>query len=242
MNGISDKKSEKLRNKAYRDAFVRARVKIGIPYQIRALREQRGWSQGELGAKARKPRNVISRLENPESSGNTIRTCLEMASAFDVALLVKFVSYSRFLKEFEDVSPDALEVPSFVNDPGLTGTVQPRIGKLLSNVVNTITEIGDINALSRASGCGYQINLTVPANTIFPQASDNAWQNHFVSVLAAPKINQGYFPGRIEAPKQNVPVVGMSHVGEQYTPVEPVWVSNGPDYSEPALITGHETR
>jgi hypothetical protein len=39
-----------------------------------------------------------------------------MAAAFDVALLVKFVSFSRFLREFEDVSPSALEVPSFCDD------------------------------------------------------------------------------------------------------------------------------
>jgi len=119
VNGLSNRKLERLRDKAYRDAYVRARINIGIPHQIRALREQRGWSQAELGRRAGKPSNVINRLENPESGGNTIRTCLEMASAFDVALVVKFVPYSRFLKEFEDVSPKALEVPDFTSDPGL---------------------------------------------------------------------------------------------------------------------------
>ncbi len=126
MSSLSNKKIEKLRNKAYRDAYVRARIDIGIPHQIRALREQRGWSQSELGRRSGKPANVINRLENPESGGNTIRTCLEMAAAFDVALLVKFVSYSRFLKEFEDVSPSALEVPSFCDDHFLSVDLQYR--------------------------------------------------------------------------------------------------------------------
>jgi transcriptional regulator with XRE-family HTH domain len=98
---------------------VRARINIGIPHQIRALREQRGWSQSELGRRTKKPPNVINRLENPESGLNTIRTCLELASAFDVALIVKFVSFSRFLNEFQDVSPQQMEVPSFCNDPFL---------------------------------------------------------------------------------------------------------------------------
>lgn len=109
---------EKLRNKAYRDAYVESHIKVGIPYQIRALREQksRKWSQRELGKRCGKQANVISRLEDPEYGGHTIRTLLQLASAFDVALLVKFISYSRFLKEFEEVSPSALEVPSFCDD------------------------------------------------------------------------------------------------------------------------------
>lgn len=139
MNGISDRKIKKLCDKAYRDAYVRARINIGIPHQIRALREQRGWSQSELGRRSGKPSNVINRLENPESGGNTIRTCLEMASAFDVALLVKFVSYSRFLAEFEDVSPQGLEVPSFTCDAGLDGSLQSN-----SNVSNTPTYTLDV--------------------------------------------------------------------------------------------------
>lgn len=118
MNGVSNKTIEKLWNKPYRDAYVESHVKIGIPYQIQALREQAGrkWSQAELGRRTHKPANVICRLEDPEYGRPTIRTLLEVASAFDVALLVKFVSYGRFLTEFEDVSPEALEVPSFTND------------------------------------------------------------------------------------------------------------------------------
>lgn len=137
MNGRLNRTVEKLQEKAYRDAYVEAHVKVGIPHQIRALREQeeRKWSQAELGRRSGKPANVISRLEDPESGGNTIRTCLEMASAFDVALVVKFVSYSRFLQEFEDVSPKALEVPSFASDPGLTQTPKPD-----SNILNAVVE------------------------------------------------------------------------------------------------------
>lgn len=135
MNGRLNRTIEKLQDKDYRDAYVEAHVKIGIPHQIRALREQEGrkWSQAELGRRSGKPANVISRLEDPESGGNTIRTCLEMAAAFDVALLVKFVSYSRFLREFEDVSPQALEVPSFTSDPGL---IHPAGEEFPSNISN----------------------------------------------------------------------------------------------------------
>jgi hypothetical protein len=142
VNGRLNKTVEKLRDKAYRDAYVESHVKIGIPHQIRALREQedRKWSQAELGRRTHKPANVICRLEDPEYGRHTIRTLLEIGAAFDVALLVKYVSYSRFLREFEDVSPPALEVPSFTSDPGLVGSFHP--GSNISNALIGILEPG----------------------------------------------------------------------------------------------------
>lgn len=240
MNGRLNRTIEKLQDKAYRDAYVEAHVKVGIPHQIRALREQeeRKWSQAELGRRSGKPANVISRLEDPESGGNTIRTCLEMASAFDVALLVKFVPYSRFLKEFEDVSPEALEVPSFSNDLGLTRTIQPGSEKYFSNVVNAIAEIKDTHGLPHVyvSRPENQIALRTPANNIFLLASDNAWANPFAYAVASPKIDQGYFVGRTEPRKQNLVVVKIPRAEEHETPIEPGWATIGRDYSEPALI------
>jgi transcriptional regulator with XRE-family HTH domain len=156
VNGRLDRTIEKLRDKAYRDAYVEAHVNVGIPHQIRALREQEGrkWSQGELGERCGKPRNVISRLEDPTYGGYTIRTLLQLASAFDVALLVKFVSYSRFLKEFEDVSPSALEVPSFCDDrllfvsPQYVQNVQVSHVENLQQAQEGVTVINTLNATS----------------------------------------------------------------------------------------------
>src|SRR5437667_10357884 len=101
----SKPKQEKLKEKAYRDAYVRERIRIGLPYQIRALRQQRAWTQEELGRHAQKPQNVISRLEDPDYGKLSLQTLLALASAFDVALLVTFVSFGRLLREFETLSP-----------------------------------------------------------------------------------------------------------------------------------------
>ncbi len=122
----SFKKLQKLKVKQYRDAHVRERIRIGIPYQIRALREQdgRNWTQAELGKRVGKPQNVISRLEDPNYGKLSIQTLLEVAAAFDVALLIKFVSYSRLIGEFEDVSQKALEVQSFEEDMHLQELTQ----------------------------------------------------------------------------------------------------------------------
>src|SRR5713226_7367760 len=126
MNATSRKKLIlKLKNKKYRDAYVSAHVRNGNAYQIRALREQQGLTQGELGKKARKPQNVISRLEDPSYGKASIPTLLDLAAAFDVALLVKFVPFSKLLKEVEDLSPEALSAKSFEEDQFEEETATP---------------------------------------------------------------------------------------------------------------------
>jgi transcriptional regulator with XRE-family HTH domain len=87
-----------------------------LPFQIQAIRNQRGWSQEELGDKAGMRRNAISRLESVEYGNLTINTLLRLARAFDCGLLVKFVPFSRLVGEFEDVSPSGLTVDEFEDD------------------------------------------------------------------------------------------------------------------------------
>jgi hypothetical protein len=103
-------------SKTFRDSYVHEYVRNGIPFQIRAMREDRRWTQGELGVAAGKPRNVITRLEDPNYGKLTIKTLLEMASAFDVALLIKFIPFSRLLREYDDTSPAALTARSILRD------------------------------------------------------------------------------------------------------------------------------
>ncbi|MGH9469196.1 MAG: helix-turn-helix domain-containing protein [Terriglobia bacterium] len=112
--------ADRLKEKAYRDSCVREHIRVGIPYQIRTLRQQKGWTQKELGDRLGKPQNVVSRLEDPSYGKLSLQSLLDLASAFDVALLVKFVSFGRFLGEFKSVSPQALAVQSFSEDVSLS--------------------------------------------------------------------------------------------------------------------------
>lgn len=109
---------KKFEQKEYRDAYVEEHVKTGLAYQITALREQRGWTQTELGDRmGGKPQSAISRLEDPNYGRYSLSTLLEVASAFDVALDVKFVTHRTFLERNKDVSKKSLEVASFDEDP-----------------------------------------------------------------------------------------------------------------------------
>lgn len=102
--------------KDFRDEYVAEHVRSGIAYQIAALREQRGWSQARLGTVSGKPQSVISRLEDPDYGRVNVQTLLEVASAFDVAVLVKFIPFSLFIDCVEDVSSKNMYVASFNDD------------------------------------------------------------------------------------------------------------------------------
>ncbi|MEO5859883.1 MAG: helix-turn-helix domain-containing protein [Pyrinomonadaceae bacterium] len=76
-------------------------VQNSIPSQLRHLRQEREWTQDDLGKATDKPRNVITRLENPNSNVPNIATMYEMALGFQAGLLVKIVPFSELLREFE---------------------------------------------------------------------------------------------------------------------------------------------
>jgi transcriptional regulator with XRE-family HTH domain len=121
ISSIGKKLLEKLQRKAYRHAYLAQHVRRGIAYQIRAMRDQRKWKQGTFAQSLGKPQSVVSRLEDPDYGKVTLQTLLEVANVFDVALEVRFVSYSTFICNTRDVSIPSMRVPEFKSDLGLMG-------------------------------------------------------------------------------------------------------------------------
>lgn len=116
LESPNDLVQQLINDKTFRDAFVYEHVKRVIPYQLRAMRKERNWKQGDMGKAVGKPRNVINRLENPNYGKLTLKTLFEIASGCDVGLLVKFVPFSRLLKEHEDMSFEALSAASVTDE------------------------------------------------------------------------------------------------------------------------------
>ena len=107
----------------------------GLAYQLRGMREARGWSQEEVASKADMPQTAISRLESTNYGKPTITTLKRMAKVYDVALVVRFVPFSHLVNWVSGtpyieygLSSDAIEVPSFEeeieNDPVFSGAPQ----------------------------------------------------------------------------------------------------------------------
>jgi transcriptional regulator with XRE-family HTH domain len=108
---------EKLKDKGYRDAFVASQIMIALPFQMRALREQRGLTQAQLAEKAGMLQPRISAMERPGVSKFNLETVLRIASALDIAFIGRFATFGELVGWVENFSPDTFVVPSFDDDP-----------------------------------------------------------------------------------------------------------------------------
>ncbi len=106
---------DELRDPDYRRAFVESNIRNGIAFQLRAMREGRDFSQElvaeKLGNKDLQP--MVSRYENPDYGRYSLSTLLNLAHAFDVALVVRFESFSELIRWDHESSARTLNVPSF---------------------------------------------------------------------------------------------------------------------------------
>lgn len=115
-NEIRQQIVSKLADKEYRDIFVSEQIDTGLAFQIRGLREQRGWSQSELGKRTGMAQSRISVMEDANYSRFSLNTLKRLASALDVALVVRFAPFSRLVDDFARLSSSVLNMPSFDED------------------------------------------------------------------------------------------------------------------------------
>lgn len=97
----------------YADMFLDSSIAL----QIKALRQQRGWTQEELAEKAGLKQSQVSAMEQASFSSWTLRTLRKLAKAFDLALTVRFESFGWLLDDALSSSREALERPAFGEDP-----------------------------------------------------------------------------------------------------------------------------
>jgi transcriptional regulator with XRE-family HTH domain len=114
------------RGREARAKLLANNVAESIASQIVATRDKRGWTQSKLAAKAGMGQNNLSRLENPDYGKHTVSSLKRLADALDVALVVRFVPFSRYIYWLsgtphidEGISPAALAVPSFEDEERL---------------------------------------------------------------------------------------------------------------------------
>ncbi len=117
MSSLITKLRRKFQDEDYRHSYAEECLNTMIASQIKVLRDQREMTQGELAEKTgmRQPR--LSVLEDASYSSWSINTLKRLARAFDVALSVRFESFSDVILDFESLSREFLERPAFKDDP-----------------------------------------------------------------------------------------------------------------------------
>lgn len=108
-----------LKRPGAKEAYVEAELVNGLAHQIRILREQRGWTQKELAKRLSTTQNTISRLEDPSYGRYTFRTLLGLSKAFDVALFVRYLPFSKFMAETWGTRPENFEAASYDEEASL---------------------------------------------------------------------------------------------------------------------------
>lgn len=111
---------ESMRDKEYRDIIVSEEINTGLPFQIRAMRKDRGWTQAELAEKAGMTQEAVSRAESLNYQRFALSTLRRLASAFDVALSVRFEPFSELASRMAHLSQGDLAIPGFDQDPGVS--------------------------------------------------------------------------------------------------------------------------
>jgi transcriptional regulator with XRE-family HTH domain len=102
------------KDKRYREEYALAMLKRMIPYQTRAIRRKREWSQVQLARAAGVTQGVISRAEDPDYGNLTLTTIGKIAAGYDLAAIVKFVPFSELVRQSETSSErEFANLPTF---------------------------------------------------------------------------------------------------------------------------------
>jgi transcriptional regulator with XRE-family HTH domain len=113
MNAFNALWKKLAKSKRYREEFVAAQVKRGIPFQIRSLLKKKGLSQEILAGRAGLTQGVVSRAADLDYGNLTLNTIVRVAAGFDVAFVGKFVPFSELGKWFTELSEAAMDIKSF---------------------------------------------------------------------------------------------------------------------------------
>lgn len=170
----------------------------GIAYQIRALREDRNLSQEKLAAMVEMNQNAISRLESPKRGRPTITTLKRIAEALDVALVVRFVPFSKVANWISGtpyveigISTGELAPPNFDKDDGFTQQATTAIQRHFVTVGQANVLLGPGTEISGYTETlwGPGIQNVYPLNTSASIANLVKTQNRYAQEfyqLAAP--------------------------------------------------------
>lgn len=113
MNSKKEQMWKILKDEEFRQQIVDEHVNEGIAFQIRSLRNKQELNQSELAKKMGKKQPLISSWENPDYGKYSLQTLKDLAKAFDVGLLVRFVPFSTLIDWTVNLTPDIIAPASF---------------------------------------------------------------------------------------------------------------------------------
>src|SRR4030042_2488923 len=109
---------ESIQDKESRKQFIDEHINVGITFQIYGIRQRQKLTQKGLaellGDTKKQP--LISSWENPNYGRYTLNTLKDLAKAFDVGLLVRFVPFSKMIDWTINLTGEVIAPASFTEE------------------------------------------------------------------------------------------------------------------------------
>lgn len=103
-------------DKEYAHAYMEEFSNMAIAAQIKALREQRNWTQKQLAEFAGMKQERICALEDVDYDAWTIKVLRRIAKAFDLTVKVSFEKFSSSIIDISKITPESLKRTSREED------------------------------------------------------------------------------------------------------------------------------
>lgn len=107
---------ESLHDHEFRKQIIDEHINAGIAFQIRGLRNRQKLTQANLAELLNVKQPLLSAWENPNYGKYTLKTLKDLAKAFDVGLLVRFVPFSTLVNWTINVTSDVIAPPNFAEE------------------------------------------------------------------------------------------------------------------------------
>lgn len=109
--------SKLLTDQAARASYIKAKLGVLVPAQIRALRLKSDMPrQSDLAREAEMQQSRISMIETPGAANVTLETLSRLAAVFKVGLVVKFVPFGQMIQWEDSFSQDDFDVVRLPED------------------------------------------------------------------------------------------------------------------------------
>ena len=95
-----------IEDKKWRHDYMIKRLRMLIAFQVRLIRLQRGWTQGQLAEQCHTEQPAIARVEDWDKPFPTVDTLKRIAEAFDCALQIGFVGWEDVINSLVQTGED----------------------------------------------------------------------------------------------------------------------------------------
>lgn len=118
---MSELISKLLADPEFRTDYLRAKISVNIPSQVKALRRRQDMTQKDLAKAAGMHQSRISAIESPGETALNLETLIRLAAAFKVGLTVRFTPFSDVIRWENAFNQDEFSVTRLDEDEGSDG-------------------------------------------------------------------------------------------------------------------------